>query len=70
MAVTMTEWQTLKYVCRARLCEVLSSWALAICPKGYTPGIVEACVDAYKRRGAFANIDVDGESTEGSKKDG
>jgi hypothetical protein len=37
------------YELRASLCELLISWALKVCPKGYVPSTVEACVKFYKR---------------------
>jgi len=39
---------------REHLCEVLISWALAVAPEGYVPSCVEACLDAYRQRGAFS----------------
>lgn len=41
---------------RCRLCEEMIHWALKVAPAGYTPSVVEACVDAYRRQGSFANI--------------
>lgn len=45
------------YIARCRLCETLTKWALRISPPGYCPAMVDACLDAFKRRGAFAGFD-------------
>lgn len=45
------------YRARCELCELLTKWALRVAPPGYCPAMVEACVDAFKRRGKFKGLD-------------
>jgi len=48
--------QKLIHELRCLVCEVLIGWAMKICPEDYTPSAAEIAVDAYLRRGKFADI--------------
>lgn len=43
---------------RCYWCEILIGWALKLAPDDYVPSCIEACVDAYERRGLFSPHNV------------
>lgn len=61
----------LRFEFQSWLCEVFTSWAIAVCPANYTPSYVRAGIDLYNagykkgRAGIFCGqfMDITGPST-------
>lgn len=45
---TTAAWRRLKWNLRALACEILTSWAIAVCPEGYTPAFIEGVLDGVR----------------------
>lgn len=49
----------IRYHIRSNIAEIFVLWALRIAPKGYRLSIYEAAIDAYHKRGAWADVEKD-----------